>query len=244
MRGVSGAPRIKICGITTPEDGEHAVEAGAWAIGMVFWPSSPRVLSLGAAAEIAAPLRRRAELVGVFVNAALDEVVGTAEAVGLTWVQLHGDEGPSFCEAVARRAGVKVMKAARIRARADVQAIDAFRNVDAHLLDAYRPGEPGGTGETFDWTLATERRSELPLVLAGGLTAENVADAIASTSPWAVDVSSGVEVSPGVKDAEKVEAFVAAVRATSDEPAHGDVESSLPPAERATSTIRPAAVTS
>ena len=220
---MSRAPRIKICGITSPEDGEHAVEAGAWAIGMVFWPRSPRAVTLGGAAEIAAPLRRRAELVGVFVNATLDEVVGTAEAVGLTWVQLHGDEGPSFCEAVARRAGVKVAKAARIRARADVQAIDAFRNVDAHLLDAYRAGEPGGTGETFDWALAAERRSSVPLVLAGGLTAENVAAGIAATAPWAVDVSSGVEAAPGVKDPERVEAFVAAVRATAEEPA-ADVE--------------------
>lgn len=214
MRGVSRAPRIKICGITRPEDGEHAVESGAWAIGMVFWAGSPRGVSVAAAAEIAAPLRRRAERVGVFVNATLDEVVGTAEAVGLSWVQLHGEEGPSFCEAVARRAGVKVIKAARIRARADVQAIDAFRNVDAHLFDAYREGEPGGTGATFRWDLARERLSDLPLVLAGGLTAENVADGIAQTTPWAVDVSSGVEASPGVKDPDQVEAFVAAVRAT------------------------------
>ena len=154
MAGVSHAvPRIKICGLTTPEAAEHAAEAGAWAVGMVFWPGSPRAVSVQTAADIAGPLRRRTELVGLFVDATLDEVVGTAEAVGLTWVQLHGHEGPSFCEAVARRAGVKVIKAARVRARADVQAIDAFRNVDAHLLDHYRPGVPGGTGETFDWAL-------------------------------------------------------------------------------------------
>lgn len=217
MQGVSRAPRIKICGITTPEDGAFAVEAGAWAIGMIFWPASPRAVSLNQAAEIAAPLRRQAELVGVFVNATLDEVVGTAEAVGLTWVQLHGDEGPAFAEAVARRAGVKVIKAARLRAKADVQAIDAFRNVDAHLLDSYAEGNPGGTGETFDWALATTRMSEVPLILAGGLTAENVRAGITQTKPWAVDVSSGVESAPGVKDPEKVEAFVAAVRATADE---------------------------
>jgi phosphoribosylanthranilate isomerase len=219
MLGVSRAPRVKICGITRPEDGEHAVEAGAWALGMVFWPRSPRALALEQAVDLARPLRRRAELVGVFVNATLEEVVGTAEVVGLDWVQLHGDEGPAFCEAVARRAGVRVVKAARVQARADVQAIDAFRNVDAHLLDAYRAGEPGGTGATFDWGLARERRSSVPLVLAGGLTAENVADGIAETAPWAVDVSSGVEAAPGVKDPDKVEAFVAAVRATAEEPA-------------------------
>ena len=243
MRGVSRAPRIKICGITSPEDGEHAVEAGAWALGMVFWPRSPRAVGVEAAIDLARPLRRRAELVGVFVNATLDEVVGTAEVVGLSWVQLHGDEGPSFCEAVGRRAGVKVIKAARVRARADVQAIDAFRNVDAHLLDAYREGEPGGTGATFDWGLTRERRSTLPLMLAGGLTPENVAEGIAQTSPWAVDVSSGVEAAPGVKDHAKVEAFVAAVRATSDDPADA-VESSVGDAGRPESTIRPTGVPS
>ncbi len=214
---MSRAPRIKICGITTPEDGAHAVEAGAWAIGMVFWPGSPRAVSIDRAAEIAGPLRRQAELVGVFVNATVDEVIGTAEAVGLTWVQLHGSEGPSFAEHVGRRAGVKVIKAARLRAQADIQAIDAFRNVDAHLLDSYAEGNPGGTGETFDWALATRRMSEVPLILAGGLTPENVGAGIAQTKPWAVDVSSGVESAPGVKDPERVEAFIAAVRATADE---------------------------
>ncbi len=223
MRGVSRAPRVKICGITSVEDGEHAVEAGAWAIGMVFWARSPRAVPLGTAAGIAAALKRRTELVGVFVNATLDEVVGTAEAVGLTWVQLHGDEGPQFCEAVARRAGVKVVKAARVRAKADVQAIDAFRGVDAHLFDACSTSAPGGTGETFQWDLVHERLSTLPLWLAGGLTPENVGGAISATAPWAVDVSSGVELSPGVKDPEAVEAFIAAVRATA--PEHEEVAS-------------------
>lgn len=223
MRGVPSPPRIKICGITRPEDGDHAIGAGAWALGMVFWPRSPRALAVEEAIDLARPLRRRAELVGVFVNQTLDEVVGTAEVVGLGWVQLHGDEGPSFCEAVARRAGAKVVKAARVRAKADVQAIDAFRNVDVHLLDAYRAGDPGGTGDTFDWALATERRSDVPLMLAGGLTAENVAEGIAQTSPWAVDVSSGVEAAPGIKDPEKVEAFVAAVRATVPAAVEADV---------------------
>ena len=214
MPSVTNAPRVKICGITRLEDAEHAVQAGAWAVGMVFWPASPRAVEAGEAQAIGAALRRRAQVAGVFVNATLSHVVGTAEAVGLTHVQLHGDEGPSFAEAVARRAGVKVIKAARIRARADLQALDAFRNVDVHLLDTYRAGVPGGTGETFDWALVAERRSLLPLVLSGGLTAENVADAIAQTKPWGVDTASGVEAAPGVKDPQKVEAFLAAVSAT------------------------------
>jgi phosphoribosylanthranilate isomerase len=215
---VSSAPRVKICGVTRLEDAEHAVEAGAWALGMVFWPGSPRVADLGTAQVIGAAMRRRVQLVGVFVNATPEEVVATADSVGLTYVQLHGDEGPSFAELVARRAGVKVIKAARVRARADVQALDAFRNVDLHLLDTFRAGSPGGTGETFDWSLVAERRSEVPLLLSGGLTAENVVDAIERTSPWGVDTSSGVEAAPGVKDPAKVEAFIAAVRSTAEQP--------------------------
>ncbi len=216
MRCVPRPPRVKICGITRLEDAEHAVEAGAWGIGMVFWPGSPRAAPLGEAQVIGAALRRRAQLVGVFVNATPDEVVATADAVGLTHVQLHGDEGPSFAELVARRAGVSVIKAARVRAQADVQALDAFRNVDVHLLDTYRAGTPGGTGETFDWALVRGRRSPLPLLLSGGLTPENVGAAIAQTKPWGVDVSSGVESAPGVKDPAKVEAFLAAVAATAE----------------------------
>lgn len=214
MLGVPHAPRTKICGITRLEDAEHAVEAGAWAVGMIFWPGSPRAVDAGEAQVIGAALRRRAQVVGVFVNATLDDVVATAEAVGLTYVQLHGDEGPSFAEAVARRAGVKVIKAARVRARADVQALDAFRNVDVHLLDTFRAGSPGGTGETFDWELVAERRSHVPLLLSGGLTPENVGEAIVRTRPWGVDTASGVEASPGIKDPARVEAFLAAVAAT------------------------------
>jgi phosphoribosylanthranilate isomerase len=223
MPGVPSAPRVKICGITRRDDAEHAVEAGAWGLGMVFWPRSPRAIDLGTAQAIGAAMRRRAQLVGVFVNAGLDEVVTTADVVGLTYVQLHGDEGPSFAEAVARRAGVKVIKAARVGARADVQALDAFRNVDMHLLDTFRAGTPGGTGETFDWDLVAERRSRADLLLSGGLTPENVSAAIARTTPWGVDTSSGVEASPGIKDPAKVEAFLAAVAMTAEVPEPADV---------------------
>ena len=212
MRGVSRAPRVKICGITSPEAGEHAVEAGAWAIGLVFWPGSPRIVTLAAAAQIVAPLRRRAELVGVFVNQTLDEVVGTAEAVGLTWVQLHGEEGPVFCAEAARRTGCKVIKAVQVASGADLQGLKVFRAVDFHLLDTGRPGMRGGTGETWDWALAARRRSDVPTILSGGLTAENVQEGIAAVSPWAVDVASGVEVpgAPGVKDPDRLRAFLAA----------------------------------
>ncbi len=209
-------PRIKFCGITGIDDAQRAVDAGAWALGMIFWQGSPRRCDPTEAQRIAAALRRRVELAGVFVNAPLDEVAGVADAVGLTLVQLHGDEGPSFCAEVARRTGAKVIKAARARARADLQALDAF-HTDFHLLDAHVAGQRGGTGETFDWELVAARRSAVPLILSGGLTAGNVAAGIAATHPFAVDVASGTEASPGVKDPAKLEAFGAAVRATAAE---------------------------
>jgi phosphoribosylanthranilate isomerase len=125
-------------------------------------------------------------------------------------VQLHGDEGPSFCAEVARRTGAKVIKAARISAGSDVQAMEAF-HTDFHLLDTHRAGSFGGTGETFDWQLVRLRRTTVPLILSGGLAPENVAAAITATQPFAVDVASGTEASHGVKDPEKLRAFAAAV---------------------------------
>jgi phosphoribosylanthranilate isomerase len=208
---MGSAPRIKLCGITSLDDANLAVEAGAWAIGCILWPDSPRACDPAEAGRIAAALRRRAHVCGVFVNAHLDEVSELVDALGLTMVQLHGDEGPAFCAEVARRTGAKVMKAAAVSTQADVQALEAF-HTDFHMLDAHRPGMRGGTGETFDWELVRARRSTIPLVLSGGLRAENVADAIAATRPFAVDTASGTEASPGVKDPAKVTAFVEAVR--------------------------------
>lgn len=208
----SGPPKIKFCGITNLRDAERAVSAGAWAVGLIFWPQSPRRCELDTAAEIAAALKRRVEVVGVFVNPTLDELSQTAEAVGLTIVQLHGDEGPALCAEAGRRTGCRVIKAARVRSRADIQALSSF-HTDLHLLDSYVPGVPGGTGETFAWELARAHRGHVPVILSGGLTPENVADAIAVVAPFAVDVASGVEISPGRKDPVKLEAFAAAARA-------------------------------
>jgi len=208
-----GVTKIKFCGITRLQDAELAVSAGAWAIGLIFWPGSPRRCSLEAAVEIATAVKRRVEVVGVFVNPTLDEVAARAEEAGLTMVQLHGDEGPSFCAEVARRTGCKVIKAVRVRSGADIQAMSAF-HTDYHLLDSYVPGVPGGTGATFSWELARAHHGPLPLILSGGLTPENVSDAIAAVRPYAVDVASGVEAEPGVKGPEKLEAFAAAVRST------------------------------
>jgi phosphoribosylanthranilate isomerase len=209
--------RAKICGITSLEDAELALEVGAWAVGLILWPGSPRRCDPAVALRISRALRRRAEVAGVFVNAPLADVTGLADALGLTIVQLHGDEGPAFCGEVARRTGAKVMKAVRVRSGADIAALEAF-HTDLHMLDAHRPGLRGGTGETFDWELVATRRSTIPLVLSGGLTPENVGAAIAATHPFAVDTASGTEASPGVKDHEKVRAFARAV-AAADEPA-------------------------
>lgn len=212
-----GAPKIKFCGVTSVRDAERAVSAGAWAVGMILWPGSPRACEPQAAAEISAALKRRAEVVGVFVNPALDALARTAEALELTMIQLHGEEGPSFCAEAGRRTGCKVIKAARVRSGADIQALSAF-HTDFHLLDSYVPGVRGGTGETFVWELAREHRGHVPMILSGGLTPENVGDAIAAVHPFAVDVASGVEFSPGRKDPARLEAFAQAVHATAAAP--------------------------
>jgi len=207
------AVRVKHCGITSVQDAELAVEHGAWALGMIFWPGSVRSCAPDVAAQIGPRLRRRAVLTGVFVNQSLDEIAALAELVPLSAVQLHGDEGPSFCAEVARRTGAQVMKAARVRSRSEIQALQAYRSVDFHLVDAYVEGLRGGTGQTIDRALLADRHSDVPLVLSGGLTAENVGEAIAALAPFAVDVASGTEAAPGVKDPERLRAFAEAVAA-------------------------------
>lgn len=199
--------RVKICGITRLEDAELAASLGAWALGFILWPGSSRAVEEAVAAGIARQVRRRVELVGVFVNPTLDEVAHAADAIGLTHLQLHGDEGPSFAAEAARRTGAKIIKAARVAGGADLQALERF-HTDFHLLDTKVEGLHGGSGRSWDWSLAAQRRSKVPMILSGGLTPENVADGIAAVKPYAVDVASGVESSPGVKDHAKLEAFL------------------------------------
>ncbi len=201
--------KVKVCGITNLADAEHAASHGAWAIGLIHHRESPRYVSPDVAEEIGAALKRRCELAGVFVNSSLDEVIDAADRENLTLLQFHGEEGPSFCVEAARRTGAKVIKAMRIKSAADVRAAEAFRT-DFHLFDAYWHGLHGGTGQSFDWDLVAKRRSKVPMILAGGLTADNVADAIELVRPFAVDVVSGVEAEPGRKDQAKVEAFLEA----------------------------------
>src|SRR5918995_6749340 len=158
-------PHVKLCGITRPEDAELAASVDAWAIGFILWPQSKRKADPAVAAGIARQQRRRLELVGVFVNPTLDEVVHATESIGLTHVQLHGDEGPAFCAAVAQRTGARVIKALGIGSGADMRAIERF-HTDFHLLDSGR----GGSGLPWDWSVISQRRSPLPAILAGGLT--------------------------------------------------------------------------
>ena len=202
--------RVKICGVTRLEDARLAAEFGAWAIGLIFHPSSPRSCDPAAAVEIAAELRRRAEVAGVFVNAPLDEVAELADACSLSHVQLHGDEGPAYCGEVARRSGCRVIKAARVRDAASVTALRAF-HVDYHLLDTHHPDRFGGTGETFAWELARLDRGAAPVILSGGITPDNVGAAIAAVQPFAVDSASGTEAEPGRKDPAKLRALFRAV---------------------------------
>jgi len=194
---------VKICGITQLEDAEAAVTAGAGAIGFIFWPQSPRFIDPHRARVIAAALPPFVTPVGVFVNQPLDYVNGVASLVRLGVVQLHGDETPQFASAVTR----PVMKAVSIGS-ADTRLWPARVRL---LLDVHDPLARGGTGRTIDWAAAAELASQRQVVLAGGLKPENVADAVARVRPYGIDVSSGVERSPGIKDHQRLRALFEAV---------------------------------
>jgi phosphoribosylanthranilate isomerase len=199
-----GALFVKICGITNADDARAAVEAGADAIGLIFAPGSPRRVEPAAAREIASAVPAHVKKVGVFVDEAVETVNRLAREVPLDLVQLHGSETPEF----ARLVEVPVIKGVRVRRAIDVEHLRAYK-ASAVLLDAYVEGAHGGTGKTFDWDLARPVvQAGLPVLLSGGLTPENVAEAVRRVGPWGVDVSSGVEARPGRKDHDKVRAFI------------------------------------
>jgi phosphoribosylanthranilate isomerase len=201
--------KVKICGITNLADGMAAAEAGADALGFVFYDQSPRHVSIAAAAALIRQLPLSVMKVGVFVNPPEDLVLRASRECGLNLLQFHGDEPPDYC----LQFGLMSMKAFRIRDAASLQALRNYPT-DAWLLDAYSAGKPGGTGETFNWDLALEARNwGRPVFLAGGLTSENVAEAVRRAQPYGVDVSSGVEATPGEKDHAKVKAFIQAAKA-------------------------------
>lgn len=206
--------RVKICGITNLDDAAEAVQLGAWAIGLIHYAKSPRACAPEEAIAIAAAYRRKCEVVGVFVNPELEEVAKAVEAANLTMVQLNGAEGPQFCAEVARRTGVKVIKAIHVSSAAEIHGAETYRT-DFHLFDKKGRGLWGGTGESFDWGLLRKHNSEVPAIVAGGLRPENVAAAIELTHPYAVDVASGVEAEPGRKDHAAMAAFFEAAKGAS-----------------------------
>jgi phosphoribosylanthranilate isomerase len=200
--------RVKICGITRWDDALAAVEAGADALGFVFCEASPRCVTVSVAARIVEGLPPFVAKVGLFVNAPEAQIRRVAGACGLDTLQLHGEEPPEFCQ----RFTVKWIKAFRMRDESSLQALSAYRAA-AWLLDSYVPGKAGGTGERFNWDLARRAAQICPrVILAGGLTPENVAEAVRRVRPYAVDVSSGVEREPGIKDEQKVRAFIEAAK--------------------------------
>jgi len=196
--------RIKICGLTRKEDALTAAEFGADALGFVFYEKSPRYVSIKKAAEICQSVSPFVTKVGLFVNAEENEVRRVIENVSLDLLQFHGDELPEYCQ----KFNLPYIKAIRAKDRESIQsAIEGHANATGILVDSYVPGVPGGTGSTFDWSLIPEK-DKSKVILAGGLNAENISDAITTVKPYAVDVSGGVELSKGIKDREKIIQFI------------------------------------
>jgi phosphoribosylanthranilate isomerase len=203
--------KIKICGITNQEDADIAIQEGADALGFVFYPQSPRYVQPAVAQHIIASLPPFVVPVGVFVNQDLDMVKRVFDDCGLALAQLHGDESPGFCESLHR----PVLRAIRLRGRSSFLALAEWKGrigVRGFIVDTFSDTAYGGTGHTTDWSLAAEVAKAAPMLLAGGLTPGNVQEAIRQVRPYGVDVSSGVERSPGQKDPDKIRGFIQAVR--------------------------------
>jgi phosphoribosylanthranilate isomerase len=206
--------KVKVCGITNAEDALAAVEAGADALGFVFYQKSPRYVLPAVAGAIIAQLPPLVTPVGVFVNEGLAAVRSIIDTCGLALAQLHGDENASYCRELSR----PTMKALRLKDRGGLLALAEYQGrggVRGFVLDAFSEQSYGGTGQTTDWTLAADVAKTTPILLAGGLTPDNVAEAIRTVRPYGVDVSSGVESGPGKKDHAKISAFIDAVRVVS-----------------------------
>ncbi len=195
--------RTKICGITRLEDALHAASCGVDALGFVFYDKSPRYIAPDAAARIIAQLPPFVSAVGLFVNETPELIRSTADLCALDLIQLHGDETPEHCHLPPYR----VVKALRVKDASSLAQAESYP-VNALLLDAWSPAAYGGTGERFNWELAREMAAKKPVILAGGLCPENVAEAVSAVAPYALDVSSGVESSPGIKDPQRVQAFI------------------------------------
>ncbi len=202
---MAGSLFVKICGIMNRREAECAIDAGADALGFIFYPKSPRFLDLEKASRLLRNLPKGILKVGVFVDEPDEFLEHYLEQLPLDYVQLHGHESPKYCSEVS----AKVIKGLRIRNQNDIVNVGDYR-VSFYLLDAFSEEEFGGTGKTFDWKIALEAKKVLssPIILSGGLNPKNIAEAVKAVSPYGVDVSSGVETSPGVKDHMKVREFL------------------------------------
>ena len=193
---------VKICGITNLEDARLAVNSGASALGFIFYDKSPRYILPETASQIAADLKGQVSFTGVFVNETLDYIHAVKEEIGLNFIQLHGNESPEYCRAVQ----LPVIKVFRVAPDFDVETMRSY-DVHAFLFDTYEKGKPGGTGDIFNWNIIGALQTDTPIILSGGLSIENILDAINAVCPSAVDVNSGVESKPGVKDEKKMGAL-------------------------------------
>ena len=202
--------KVKICGMTQLKDALFAVEQGVDAVGFIFYKKSPRAVTMKTVREIIKKLPPLVETVGVFVNESAERVNKMADYCGLDLVQLHGEESPAFCRKIHRR----VIKAFRVKDLQSIKQLEKFP-VSGFLLDTFSDDLHGGTGKTFDWNLALPAKKMGPVILAGGLTPRNILQAVRQVRPYGVDVCSGVEKSPGIKDLEKVRAFLKNIRSGS-----------------------------
>ncbi len=203
-------PNVKICGITRTEDAQLAIELGAWALGFIFYRKSSRALDPRVARSITQSLPKEKDMIGVFVDASIAELTETFKLSGLTGLQLHGDESPEFCLNLKQRLPeAKIIKAFRIREKSDLKQLSSYSMCDALLLDAFHPNLHGGTGRTFDWSLSESEdlHQGPPLILSGGINSANAMEAIQRFQPLALDVSSGIEKRPGIKDQTLLHAF-------------------------------------
>ncbi len=208
--------RIKICGITRPEDGVAAVQLGADALGLVFYPPSPRFITIDQARSIIQALPPFVTTVGLFVNAEHHDVAAVLQHIPLSILQFHGDEDAAYCDSFDKR----YIKAVSMKEGIDLHRIaDDFSTASGLLVDSYHPNIPGGTGQRFDWNRIPDELA-LPLILAGGLSPENIEKAVVNVSPYAVDVSSGVEVSNGVKDSGKMSQLIQGVAKADEQLSH------------------------
>lgn len=203
--------KIKICGITNIEDAYAAIDSGTDALGFIFVPNTPRYVKPQAASLIIGELPPFITTVGVFANEPVETVLQAVQDCGLNAVQLHGSETPEYCSEINARGRVPIIKAFRVKDGQSLSQIPKYK-VSAYLLDTYVKGKKGGTGETFNWELAKEAKTYGRIIVAGGLTPDNVAQAVEHIKPYAVDVSSGVESSPGKKDHARIKAFIENVR--------------------------------